>query len=472
VLRWALLRRLIVVGAALLTLTGGLMACSSTAARTSATVPRHVPTWAFDDAARPGTCNGGLGAHAGLVRRWVTYAETNCGAGARKANRDCHSGRRTYCLTLAYIDPNLVWSVGGLRLHGACGERAWLHLAGATIAPQTRIGWRAPSDGVGFELDQANRCVRAWVGDYVRRHYSAWNGLMVDDTAATLPEQLYGTGSPAYRSSSEIKTNAALLSAHREMAIALGARRLQVDNGLAVNPYERPGLDLLNATVGVRGLIAEGFPWSQGQLSPYYPTGLDEIAYVDTRLARKHDFIVLLSYATDGRQQARLVQEATMMLGFAPGQLVDWADLERNSLRLAVWPEEGLYPTRPLESMRAPGGPGCLAGTGLLCSRGGHNSLRVAGAGGAQAPGSGVYRREFARCYYLSRPIGGCAALVNDTGAPVTVQSRWLHRSYRYVIGLVGGDVQSGGRLDLRAAPFRPGVTSIAPDSALLLAAD
>jgi hypothetical protein len=466
-----------IAGVALASLACAAVACSATLARSRVMAPRHVPTWAFDDSAAPGTCNGGLGARAALVRRWVTYAETNCGPHARKANRDCHAGRRTYCLTLAYIDPNLVWSVGGLRLRGACGERAWLHLPDRRIEPQTRIAWHTPAYGVGFELNQADRCVRAWVSGYVRRRYRAWNGLMVDDTSATLPEQLYGTGSPAYSASSEIATNRALLAAHHAMARALGSGRLQVDNGLAVNPFENTGLDLLRAGDGVRGLIAEGFPWSEGQLSPYYASGLDEIAYVDTRLARTRDFLVLLSYASAGQQQARLIQEATIMLGFSPAHLVDWADLEQNSLRLAVWPEEGLYPTEPLESMRPPGGPGCLSGDGRLCSRGGHDDLRVAGAnlgtgaGGAEDSGAGVYRREFARCYYLSRAIGGCAAIVNDTRAPVVVQAAWLRRTYRHVIGLVGGDVQSGGRLDLRAGNFQPGTTTIAPDSALLLAA-
>src|SRR4249919_136594 len=44
-------------------------------ARAHRAVPTHVATWAYDDG-----CVGGKGASAGLVRAWVTYAESNCGA--------------------------------------------------------------------------------------------------------------------------------------------------------------------------------------------------------------------------------------------------------------------------------------------------------------------------------------------------------------------------------------------------------
>ena len=140
---------------------------------------------------------------------------------------------------------------------------------------------------------------------------------------------------------------------------------------------------MLNESSGVHGLLKEGSPEYDGRLDPYYSTLLDEIAYVADETS---GFVVPLSYGQAGasnQAQSRRVQEATMLLGYSPGHLVDWADLEQGSDDLAVWPEEGVYPTQPVQSMSAPGGSGCLGGTGAVCSTGGHNDLQVA---------PGVYR--------------------------------------------------------------------------------
>ena len=223
--------------------------------------------------------------------------------------------------------------------------------------------------------------------------------------------------------------------------------------------YFDQGFNLLHSSTGVDGLMIEGEPENDGTLDPYYSTLLDQIA---SAAHRRGAFVVPLSYGAAGasyQQQSRRVQEATILLGYSPGHLVDWPDLEQGSRDLAVFPEEGIYPTDPVQSMRAPRGRGCLAGRGDVCSRGGHNSLRVA---------HGVYRREFSACYDRNARIGSCAAIVNTTGSWVTVRSSWLSRTYRHQITFVGGDVQSGGSLNL-AAPFAAGVTAIAPYDAVLL---
>jgi hypothetical protein len=193
-------------------------------------------------------------------------------------------------------------------------------------------------------------------------------------------------------------------------------------------------------------------------MQPYYTTLLDEMAYVDSR---PNDFIVLLSHDHDGPALARRLQEATVLLGYKPGHVVDWADLEQNNLDLAVWPEEGIYPRQPIESMGAPGGSGCLAGTGVVCSTGGHNDLEVA---------TGVFRREFGVCYDQGMPFGRCAAIVNDTSRPVSVSPSWLSQPYSHQITMTGGDVQSGGTIDTAGARFSPGSTTIPAHDALLLA--
>jgi hypothetical protein len=150
-----------------------------------------------------------------------------------------------------------------------------------------------------------------------------------------------------------------------------------------------------------------------------------------------------------------------VLLGYRPGHVVDWADLEQDSLDLAVWPEEGIYPTQPLESMAAPRGNGCLTGSGAVCSAGGHNDVQVA---------PGVYRREFRTCYDHGAAFGGCAVIVNDTSRAVAVSPSWLHQLYLHQITLNGGDVQSGGTINTTGAVFIPGVTPLAAHDALLLA--
>jgi hypothetical protein len=173
--------------------------------------------------------------------------------------------------------------------------------------------------------------------------------------------------------------------------------------------------------------------------------------------------VVPLSYGQAGapsQDQSRRVQEATILLGYSPGHLVDWADLNQGSDNLSVWPEEGIYPTQPVQSMGAPGGSNCLAGTGDVCSTGGHNDLQVA---------PGVYRREFAACYDQGTAIGPCASIVNTTASPVTVASSWLTNNYGHQITFNGADVQAGGTINTTHAAFTPGSTTVGAQDGLLL---
>ena len=298
---------------------------------------------------------------------------------------------------------------------------------------------------------------------YVRSNYNADDGLMMDDQSSGLSQALYYS-SCGCSSTAEETSDAALRAAHGAMSAAMthanGTPFVQIDNALASNPYLPQGLDLLNQTENVQGLITEGEPESNGTLDPYYSTLLDQIAYVADKT---NSFVVPLSYADAGasyQSQTRRVQEATMLLGYSPGHLVDWADLERGSSNLGVWPEEGIYPTAPVQSMAAPGGSGCLAGTGQVCSTGGHNDLQVA---------PGVYRREFAVCYDHGVAFGACASIVNTTASPITIPAAWLTGSYTHQMTFTGGDVQSGGQVDLTGAGFTPGSTTVASHDAILL---
>ena len=150
-----------------------------------------------------------------------------------------------------------------------------------------------------------------------------------------------------------------------------------------------------------------------------------------------------------------------MLLGYSPGHLVDWADLEQGSGDLAVWPEEGVYPTDPVQSMGEPGGTDCLTGAGPVCSTGGHNDLQVA---------PGVYRREFRACYAHGVLFGPCAAIVNTASGPVPVSPSWLAYPYAHQMTFTGGDVQSGGAINTQGAAFTAGSSTVGAQDAVLLA--
>ena len=110
--------------------------------------------------------------------------------------------------------------------------------------------------------------------------------------------------------------------------------------------------------------------------------------------------------------------------------------------------------------MTAPTGSNCLAGQGVVCSNGGHNSIQVA---------SGIYRREFAACYNQGVAIGPCATIINTNSSPTTVQSSWLTQTYAHQITLNGGDVQSGGTINPTGTGFTPASTTIPANDAILI---
>jgi hypothetical protein len=416
-------------------------------------VVRHTETWAYDGC--------GQRASAALARAWLTYAEATCGPGGdAQALSDCHSGATVFCNVIQYLDTNWLYPSGSPTWQpfaAAASENWYQHMPGSQTS-------RVTSNGGGYLANQSNPAVQSFFASYARTNYDADDGLMMDDQSTSLSSILYYT-SCGCSSTNEVGSDAALRAAHTAMSAAMthsnGQPFMQVDNTLPANPYLPQGLDMLSQSASVHGLIAEGQPEDGGRLDPFYSTLLDQIAYVANNTK---SFVVPLSYDQAGsstQSQSRRVQEATILLGYSPGHLVDWADLEQGNNNLAVWPEEGIDPTKPVQSMGAPGGSGCLAGTGRVCPTGGHNDVQVA---------PGVYRREFAACYDKGVRFGACATIVNTTGSPVTVKSTWLTQSYRHQITFNGGDVQSGGTLSLTAAAFKAGSTTVAAHDATLLA--
>ncbi|HSP65189.1 MAG TPA: hypothetical protein VLO10_03265 [Candidatus Deferrimicrobium sp.] len=387
----------------------------------------------------------------------MTYAESNCGPNATKAQADCQPGTGA-CTAIAYLDANKIYAQNSIPIAQDAQESWWLHQTGFSDAAHRVVASDA-AWGNSYLLNQGIPAVQTWFQTYARTKLSSFGGLMMDDTNAGLSQQFYETGQS---SSQEISSDAALLASHEALAAGMtrsdGSHLLQVDNSLNANPWLPTPFALLGRNDGVHGFIAEGQPVSGGTLTPWYASLLDDLSYID---AQPNAFIALLSYDNSGSLAARRLQAATVLLGYSAGHVVSWSDLEQSSSNLAVWPEEGLYPSQPVQSMGTPGGTECLAGTGHVCAVGGHNDVQVA---------SGVYRREFGACYNRGVGIGPCATIVNDTSSAVVVSPSWLTRSYGHQITMVGGDVQSGGSLNPAGAPFTAGTTAVPANDAILIA--
>ncbi|HUC87218.1 MAG TPA: hypothetical protein VMR75_02765, partial [Candidatus Saccharimonadales bacterium] len=480
------------------TLTSGASIQSSTAASDGkgyvefggqqASIPKHVETWAYDDSTSGSSCNGGYGASASLVQQWLSYAETNCGPGATKALSDCHAGGVVYCKVMAYLETNFIYSNSPLR--GACSDLScypedfWLHKPGVTPSSSTRLSFTSSYDNpttTDYYLNKRSTDVDSWFQNYARTNYGNYDGFMMDDSGGSL-SGLIANNDQGATSTYEITSNAELIASYDQLAGYLtktdGTPYIKIDNGLDPWPVYDQDFTRLDNAKGVDGLLAEGSPISNNNIgsdpegypeyahADKYATLLDDMSYIDSTSG----FMVLLSYDSSGSSTqlaSRRMQAATDLLGYSPGHIVSWSDLEQNNDNLAVWPEEGIYPTSPVQTMGAPSGSGCLTGNngnngfGNVCSSGGHNDLQVA---------TGVYRREFGECYNQGTAFGNCAVIVNDTPSPVAVQSSWLTHSYGHQITMVGEDVQSGGTINLTGSGFSPGTTTVPAYDAMLLA--
>jgi hypothetical protein len=388
-----------------------------------------------------------------MVQQWATYAESNCGTAADKPLTDCPEV--SLCTSVQYVDANWIYAQGSLPVAADAQENWWQHEPGYTDSSH-RI--YIPAYGGGNLLNQTVPAVQAWFRNYVQQNYNSYDALEMDDASGSLSNELWGSG---LSTSQEMTTDAQLQASHDDMAAAMthtnGQQFLQIDNGLSVNDNLSTPFPMLNDTTGVRGLISEGAPMYNGQMITYYSTMLDEMASINHT---NDDFAVWLSYGTDGDTQTRLVQAASLLLGYSQGHEVSWSDIDTKSYDLAIWPEEGIVPAGPIQTMAEPGGTNCLAGQGVVCSTGGHNDLQVA---------PGIYRREFAQCYNQGVAFGPCASIVNSTSSPITIQSSWLTQTYKHQITLVGSDVQAGGTVNLTGATYTPGTTTIPANDATLL---
>ncbi|HUN28243.1 MAG TPA: hypothetical protein VMV65_00425 [Alphaproteobacteria bacterium] len=427
-----------------------------------AAVASHIPTWAFDE------FNGeGARTPAAVVRHYLTFAEG--GLGNDKAVQDCrHSGA---CSSVYYFDPSLVYDsplcpyAAYREFLAQAAENWFVHLPGRDDAAgrvqgtyvQSCKGARVPVHV--YAANQTNPAVRAFFAEYLRKNADDFDFYEMDDTSDTLLTQFYGPGGGFCKlrggngyctQTAEMAADADLVGAHMALANALnhsnGSPMYFYYNGLSFTARSPVIPPLLGNGSRFRGVICENCVVNDGALRPaMYGKVLGAMARIDT-IAGAAFVELSTGKSPDGspaQVAQRLVTTAVAWLGYADGHTIVWPNLEFTTHNLAVWPEDELVPTQPLQTMSD------------------------SPAGIAVAPG--VWRREFAACYAGGAPIGPCAAVLNGSPAAVRVSAQWFRQHYGHVVTLDGGDAPSGGTISLSRAAFSVGATEIPASQALLL---
>jgi hypothetical protein len=423
-------------------------------------VATHVPTWAYDE------FNGqGADASAAAVRRYVSFAEG--GLGNTKALNDCRGSGA--CSATFYFNPNLVYDstlcpYAAYRDFLAQASESWfVHLPGRNDAAgrvhgtyvQTCKGSRVTV--AVYVVNQSDPAVRAFFLNYLRTNGDAWDAYFMDDTSDTLLTQLYGPGGGFCKDqggngyctrTAEFGSDADVVRAHsaftQAMTHANGSPMVFYYNGLSFTAASPPIPPLLGGSI--RGAVCENCVVSNGTLrSALYPKVLTAMAHIDTIPGAA--FVELSTgKSPDGSPDQlaqRFVTTAVAWLGYADGHTIVWPDLEFTTHNLAVWPEDTIVPTEPLETMSTSS-----------------DQLAVTPR---------VWRREFAQCYRDGNPIGPCAAILNGGSAPVAIEAVWLHQQYGHVIQAAGGDVLRGGTISTTGQAFSAGATQVGAGQALLL---
>ena len=254
-------------------------------------------------------------------------------------------------------------------------------------------------------------------------------------------------------------------------------------NGLAppcgTCPFKATSLTILDGPTPPLGAQLENV-LNTGTSLP--STGVPETLNVYARVFAHdlHSKIMMSNESTAGERSAtqlqqRLIDYATYMLAFVPIRsylhayyhIVGGRPVKSD---IQAYPEEQIYPAsaiRTMTDMTKAGynGTGCTAADAIDGAMvGGAHDLIVA-CGNTASSHSGVYVREFQRCYSWKTLIGVCAAVVNSTNAAVTVSSAWtypdtksaLTQTYHHYLKLAGASVSTDNCSNTTGCPTGPG---------------
>ena len=432
--------------------SGGYMSASSVTIASTAG-PYHIATWAIDNWGSQGNH-----ASAASVVQYLTY-----GYGYAKALADCHAYANG-CKAVTYVNPNHLYAPSGGcnwqpdgNAYAAASESWFVHQTGYTTSSNRVNGVKTFNCGTSsiWEMNPNSTGLQAWYRNYLQTNADKFDYYFIDDNSMmVVNEGWFPSGGgcspwPALcHSTQEISDDAAEVRAHANFVNAMyhlngSPMRFFYQGSSFNNPLDVSAFSTSNRFVGLtcEGCIAN----SVGSVRPnMYAKVLDSMAAVDASSGA----YVLISHGSSPAGSAaqilqRLVTTGIVWLGYSEGHTIVWPDLEDNTANLAVWPEDLIYPSAPLESMVR-----------------GATDLEVA---------SGVYRREFASCYQGGLVIGPCATIVNATSSALTIRSAWLSQSYRHAVTLSGGDVLSGGVANIAGSSFTPNSSAVEASGAVLL---
>jgi len=375
---------------------------------------------------------------------------------------DCRGGG---CQSVFYFDPHFLYDKracnGGssdLRTIMSRASESWFvhetgyHNAGERIRGTYQMDCYGRSITIPvYAINNLSSGVQAYYRSYFASTVAGWSHFFMDDTSATVLSQFYGPGGGFClnerdhycTSTEEMRNNAAVVSEHRALADALPISGFY--NGLDFTGGEPNDLNVLDSSDHFIGVICEDCVVNSGAYRPnMYPAVLNAMAQIDRT---KGAFVELNHGESPVNGTAQIAQRnittAMAWLGYSEGHTIVYPDLEANTDRLAIYPENSIYPSDPIETM-------------------------TSGAANIEVE-SGVYRREFRACYNNRVAIGPCAAIVNGTGRDIVVSSRWLHQGYGHVVDLIGGDIPGGGRVSLTSARFSANRTYIAPYQGMMI---
>ncbi|MBV8636795.1 MAG: hypothetical protein JO322_01805 [Candidatus Eremiobacteraeota bacterium] len=426
-------------------------------------VPQHIATWAKDF-----YWGAGANGSSAQVRQYLTYAQG--GLGDAKASNDCTGSNG--CSSIFYFDPNFFYdesacgSAESTQILKNANESWYVHLTGYSDSAHRAQGSYTMTCGGKtvtipvYAMNSLSTSMQSYYTSYFHTNAAAFNYFMMDDTSAKVLSQFYGPGggfcwnvSPNHWCSAtqEMPTDASVVAEH----VALG-KALTHPNGTPMQGFFN-GINFSGTTVnGLSILSSAGSPYvgawcedcvvNSGTFRPtMYANVLNAMAQIDkipnSRFVELNHGESAIGSAAQIAQ--REITTAIAWLGYSEGHTVVYPDLEANTNNLAVFPENSIYPTGPLQTMNA-----------------GATDIQVA---------PGVYRREFSACYNAGVAIGPCASIVNANSSTVVVKSAWLSQTYGHLVVMSGGDIPAGGKVNLTSTPFVANSTTLGGAQGMLI---
>lgn len=519
------------VGAAFLVLAT-LLAPSPAATATGDSIPKHVPTWAYDggyggltDGTNPVSTNPTSQRH---IQTWLSFAEAGIGVNgkAQKAFYDCPSG--SPCKNVVYYDP--------VKLFSGCwpdrdfisqnpSEDYYLHDS-SPASPSNRTTRTKMACGRLSTVYYPN-----WnnpnVGQWFARHY-LWlitentNTMMFQDDSGVDCKgrfrygQTYTPSELGGGPSCEASLAAALRNVANQLQWEDGTPVLVVANGFSVSPTKPANVasvDLIAPGSHIIGGVEENGEIYTTKFTPRVVFGdVNTASLVYNRnpnalygfLSTANPTPGSTETCTDsvnntenncGALQLRRDMLASYWLAYEEAHTILWENFTFSGSSccggphtLAVYPEASIYPSEPMQRLKTfnatvptTDGSGCGAQPGS----GGIQSFVVkCGVLNDGVTPAGVYVREFRRCYNFGVLIGTgqCAVVMNTTNAVVPI-ANWFSLGYTHIMTLGtgprdGADVLTAGcgdsrcptsALDPLGEPFTLGSSRVPPFDAVFL---